>query len=140
MAFGRLKNYGLKVCLVSSLVIYRGGNLAARSLDGYFDAITHGHTPPLSSHGSCKPTEEYPYCTERAMQLVSPQPQVLLLLAGCSPLKLWEPRGHKYMYMCVCVCVCAHVRIIMHIFLAVHICHPSTLLHTLIPIRQSSFL
>ena len=34
-----------------------------------FDAVTHGCTPPLSSRGSCKPTDEYPYCTEGAMQL-----------------------------------------------------------------------
>ena len=34
-----------------------------------YDVITHGRTPPLSSRGSCKPTDEYPYCTEGAMQL-----------------------------------------------------------------------
>ena len=40
-----------------------------RVQDGYSDAVTQGHTPPLSSHGSCKPIDEYPYCTEGAMQL-----------------------------------------------------------------------
>ena len=34
-----------------------------------FDAVTHGRTPPLSSRESCKPTDEYPYCTEGTMQL-----------------------------------------------------------------------
>ena len=33
------------------------------------DAITQGRTPPISSHGSCKPIDEYPYCTEGAMRL-----------------------------------------------------------------------
>ena len=28
--------------------------------DGYSDAVTQGRTPPLSSHGSCKPIDESP--------------------------------------------------------------------------------
>ena len=33
------------------------------------DAIAQGPTSPLSSRGFCKPTDEYPYCTEGALQL-----------------------------------------------------------------------
>ena len=39
----------------------RWGILWPRAQDGYSDAVTQDHTPPLSSHGSCKPTDEYPY-------------------------------------------------------------------------------
>ena len=38
-------------------------------MDGYSDAVTQGCTPPLSSHGSCKPIDEYPYCTKRPCNL-----------------------------------------------------------------------
>ena len=56
LTFGRLK-IGFCLHLVASLL-----------QDGYPDAVTQGHTSPLSSHGSCKPIDEYPYCTEGAMQ------------------------------------------------------------------------
>ena len=35
------------------------GNVAARFQDRYSDAVTQGCTPPLSSHGSCRPMDEY---------------------------------------------------------------------------------
>ena len=41
----------------------------SRAQDRYSDAVTQCHTPALSSHGSFKPIDEYPYCTEGAMQL-----------------------------------------------------------------------
>ena len=49
--------------------ISRWGILWPRVQDGYSDAVTQGRTSPLSSHGSCKPIDESPYCTEGAMQL-----------------------------------------------------------------------
>ena len=48
----------------------RWGILWPRARDGCSDAVTQGRTPLLSSHGSCKPIDEYPYCTEVAMQLM----------------------------------------------------------------------
>ena len=36
------------------------GNLRPRVQDRYSDAVTEGCTPPPSSHGSCKPIDEYP--------------------------------------------------------------------------------
>ena len=84
-----------------------------------FDADTHGHTPPLSSCGTCKPTDEYPYCTvgpcswgDKVSVLATNG--VTSLVASC-----WLPpknygatwlvsgRGkykYKYKYKCVCVC------------------------------------
>ena len=40
-----------------------------RVLDRHSDAVTQGCTPPFSPHGSCKPTDEWPYCTKEALQL-----------------------------------------------------------------------
>ena len=54
LTFGRLKNWFLLTFGCKSSPVP--------------DAVTQGHTSPLSSHGSCKPIDEYPYCTEGAMQ------------------------------------------------------------------------
>ena len=61
------------------------------------DADTHGRTPPLSSCGTCYPTDEYPTAqrghTGGEIRSVSPQPMVppvLLPPAGSSP-NLWGP-------------------------------------------------
>ena len=83
LAFGRLKTWFLLWLQVKSLIntgsaTYashlditkcRWGILWPGAQDGYSDAVTQGRTPPLSSHGSCKPIDEYPYCTEGAMRL-----------------------------------------------------------------------
>ena len=34
--------------------------MQSRVQDGYSDAVTQGRTSPPSSHGSCKPIDEYP--------------------------------------------------------------------------------
>ena len=66
----------------------------ARALDGYSDAVTHGCTSPLSSHGSCKPVDEYPTAPrgpcnwngEAGVPGPLPTgPPVLLPLAGSPP-------------------------------------------------------
>ena len=64
-------------------------------------------TPPLSSRGSCKPTDKYHYCTEGAMQLgrrghtglvASSWPTPKIMGATCQSLAVVN--------VCVCVCVC----------------------------------
>ena len=56
------------------------------------DAVTHGHTPPFSFNGSCKPIDEYPLALRAhavtEIRLVSPLstgPPVLLHPAGLPP-------------------------------------------------------
>ena len=90
--------------------------MAKRPYGGYSDAITQGHTPPLSFHGFCK--RIYEYCTEggRAnaeMRLVSLLPLVLLPPAKSPP--KWGPHcqfwlwyyKYKYKYKSACAFVCA---------------------------------
>ena len=87
----------------------------------YVDAITKGRTPPLSSHGSCKPIGEYPNalrgpcswgdktgvrpCCQRDHQwcyllLAHPLNGGHVVSSGCGKYKY-----NAYKYKCVCVCV-----------------------------------
>ena len=55
--------------------------------DGYSDAVTQGHTPPLSSRGSWKPIDEYPYCTEGCRGTVAHAYMYISFLVGTFPSK-----------------------------------------------------
>ena len=91
-----------------------------RVQDGYSDAVTQGHTPPPSSHGSYKPIDEYLNAlrghADVEIRLVSPLPTGppdLLPPAG-SPLNGGHVASsgcdkYKCKYKCVCVSVRARV-------------------------------
>ena len=66
-----------------------------------FDAITHGCTPPLSSRGPCKPTNEYPYCTQSCCLLLT-HPQIM----GATIQLLAVVNTSTSTSVCVCVCAC----------------------------------
>ena len=77
--------------------------LRSRVQDGYFDAVTQGRTPLPSSHGSCKPIDEYPTAlrghADVETGLVSPLPTgppVLLPPAGSPP--EWGPHSQFWQW------------------------------------------
>ena len=103
-----------------------------RVQDGYSDAVTQGRTPPPSSHGSCKPIDEYPNalrgpcrCGDRAgvptangrdhqscyLLLAHPLNGGHVVSSGCG----------KYKYKCVCVCVICVCGVRVYVCMCVHV-------------------
>ena len=63
------------------------GNLVAKSPGRISDAVTQGRTPPPSSHGSCKPIDEYRSALRRPC-IYSTFCSVVFSLSACTQLQI----------------------------------------------------